>query len=862
MTLRRRLLIIGSLLIVSLVAALYFILANILQANFTGLEYQSTVRDAQRVMNAITGELSNLKNITIDYAHWDDTYTFVEDGNPDYITANLEGSGAFASFEIDLILVVKPTGEITYGHSHDLASKQLGPAPAALLKRLQPNDRLLQPPFPAGLAGLVILPEGPLLMAAVPILTSLETGPSRGVMIFGRYLDAAEIERLGQAAQLPFRAHLLDDAQLPANLQSAAAELSASAPLTSQVLNDETVTGLGLLNDLDDQPALLLRIDEARTIFQQGQVSLRYLVIALLAGGVLFALASSFVLERLVLVRVGQLTQTIDRIETQHDLSQRAPVTGRDELARLSKSFNSLTAQLENSVGLLETRVEARTAQLRASAEISRAAASLLEADDLLREVVNLITARFGFYYAAIFTLDDTQQWAELRAASGEGETQNFASRLKSQINLSIAGESVVGAAIATRQARLALDISPGTNSVWPNTRSEIALPLRLGERVLGALDAHSTQSQAFDEASAAVLQTLADQIAMALSNAQLLKQTEATLTNTRNLFAVSQAISAATDIDTLLQTLIEHITPDASQAGLLLAGPRTETGQPAYYEFISTWASAKFVAEKTADQSPTPIRPGARFTPHQLPAISAVTPAQPLIVPDANADEVSPGLRALMRRWDAEALMALALTAGQNPLGMLLVSYRLARTFSADTLQTLMTLSGQAAMVIQNQRSLAEAQAAARQLDVINRRLTGEAWQAYTAPLGGALTIRDVALDRPGEQTVQVSAPIIARGQPIGLLKLQDVDPDRVWSANDRALLEAVANEIAVAIDNARLLEQTERRAQREQLISEISRQLLAASDRPGILQIAGDELSRALRVARTEIKLGADAF
>ncbi len=99
-------------------------------------------------------------------------------------------------------------------------------------------------------------------------------------------------------------------------------------------------------------------------------------------------------------------------------------------------------------------------------------------------------------------------------------------------------------------------------------------------------------------------------------------------------------------------------------------------------------------------------------------------------------------------------------------------------------------------------------------------------------------------------------------RGEPIGKLQLQDADPNRAWSETDRALLEAVANEVAVAIDNARLIEQTEQRARREQLISEISRKMLAANDMRGIMQVVGDELGRILQVNRTEIKLGLEEF
>lgn len=580
-----------------------------------------------------------------------------------------------------------------------------------------------------------------------------------------------------------------------------------------------------------------------------------WLLIASYVGVSILGLILTLLIQRSITQPVAKLRGAAEAFR-QGRMDTVIAVTGTDELSLLAQTFNQMTAQLSKLYLDLERRVEARTAQLQASAEVGRAAASILDTDELLRTIVNLIADRFGFYYAAVFTLADSQQWAELREATGE------AGRVlkERQHRLEAGGQSMVGTAIATRRARIALDTGAEAvrfaNPLLPDTRSEIALPLVVGNRVLGALDVQSAQAAAFDETNAAVLQTMADQIAIALSNAEQFKQTEVTLTNTRNLFAASQEMSTATDTDDLLRTLIGHITSDASRAGITLFGPRDETGQPAYYEFVATWVHANYAAIMQ------PIRPGARFTSQQLPVVSAVTPAQPLVVPDANADEVPPALRMLMHRFGAEALIALALNAGQNPLGILIVGYRQARTFSADYLQTLVTLSNQAAIVIQNQRSLAETQAALKQLDLVNRRLTGEAWQAYTAPLGGALTIRDVAPGAQGESTpAALNAPIVVRGEPIGALKLQDVNPDRTWSASDRTLLEAVANEIAVAIDNARLLEQTERRAQREQLISEISRKMLAASNMQSIIQIAGDELSRALQVSRAAVKIGVEA-
>jgi GAF domain-containing protein/HAMP domain-containing protein len=556
---------------------------------------------------------------------------------------------------------------------------------------------------------------------------------------------------------------------------------------------------------------------------------------------VLIALAAlaARLLSQFLSKPIESLTTVAQRI-TAGDLSAHAAINTQDEIGALARVFNTMTAQLRGMVGSLETQVQARTEQLRASAAVGQAATSVLEPDRLLHEIVNLITERFGFYYAAVFTLDDTGRYAVLREATGKaGRT------LKDRRHqLAVGGQSMVGYATAQRKARIALDVSQEVvrfaNPLLPDTRSEIALPLAVGDRVLGALDVQSTQAAAFDEAGVAVLQSMADQIAVALSNAEQFQQTAEALKNTRRLFAASQEMSAALDADDLLHTLIRHITPDASRAAIALFGPPDETGQPAYYEFVATWVQADYAATRRVP----PLPPGTRFTPHQLPAVSVfneVTPAQPLVVPDVGADEVTPALCALLDSLGAAALIALALTAGQNRLGILIVGYRQARPFSADYLQTLVTLSSQAAIVIQNRRALAETQTALKQLNLVNRRLTGEAWRDYTASLGGALTIQDVVPDLQDKALpATLDAPIMVRGEPIGALQLDDVNPDRTWNAHDRTLLEAVANEVAVAIDNARLLEQVQLDAEREHSLSHIVTTISRAASMNDLMAMA----------------------
>ena len=570
---------------------------------------------------------------------------------------------------------------------------------------------------------------------------------------------------------------------------------------------------------------------------------------SLLASAVAFSLGLAVM--RGISRPLATLTTATQRLAA-GDLTTRVGISGQSEAAQVSTAFNQMAEQLDRA----QKSLELRTAQINAGAEVGRAAASLMDIDTLLRTVVELISDRFGFYYTAAFILDSTRQQAVLREATGTaGRTLKERGH-----SLEIAGQSMVSMAVRARKPRIALDVGAEAvrfaNPLLPDTRSEIALPLVVGDRVLGALDVQSTQAGAFDEMNAAVLQSMANQIAIALSNAEQFKQTEAALQRTQELFAASQDLSTANNADAILTSIVQHAAPEAGRAGLMILGPRNEQHELAYVDFVATWVHTDYEAVMQ------PIKVGARLSPQHMPVVNYVTPGRPLAVNNVDADDVPQPIRMLMHRYGTAALIGLPIVAGHDWLGILLIGYRQAHVFQPDEVQTLLTLSGQAGNVLQTQRSLTETQAAVQQLNLLNRRLTGEAWLAYAKPLGGELTIQDTAPSVVDESwATELKTPLVVRGETIGSLGLQDTQSDRVWSSSDRELLAAVANEVAAAIDNARLLEQTERRVQRERLLAEISRKMLAASDLTHIARVAGEELGRALRVSHLDVVIGADS-
>ncbi len=202
-------------------------------------------------------------------------------------------------------------------------------------------------------------------------------------------------------------------------------------------------------------------------------------------------------------------------------------------LARARRNAQALaerSRELEESRNALEVqtlRLERRAAQAQAAAEVARDAASARELDELLSRAVDLIQKQFGFYHAGIFLLDDQGEYAVLQAATGEAGRQ----MLERGHRLRVGEEGIVGYVTERGEPHIALDVGADAvhfdNPLLPGTRSEMALPLWIGGKVIGALDIQSIEPQAFDEEDVATLRVMADQLAVAIQNARLLRETQ-----------------------------------------------------------------------------------------------------------------------------------------------------------------------------------------------------------------------------------------------------------------------------------------------------------------------------------------------
>ena len=363
---------------------------------------------------------------------------------------------------------------------------------------------------------------------------------------------------------------------------------------------------------------------------------------------------------------------------------------------QLAHELEAERAQLEVQVNERTADLARRTIQLETAAEVARDSGMIRDVEQLLADTARLISNRFGFYHTGIFMLDEKKEYAVLRAASSVGGQRMMARGHKLQAGAMPVG--IVGEVAARGGAHIALDV--GADAVFfdnpdlPETRSEIALPLQArGERI-GVLDVQSTKQDAFGQEDATVLQTLADQVAVAISNAQLYGQAQVSL----------------------------------------------EAERRAYGEL-----SAKAWREM------------ARF---------------------------GTGLR---RRFDPQGI--LPAEDGEWPESI--------------------------------RRAMVEA-------------------KPVVAGVEGALAI-----------------PLKVRGQVIGVLDARKPAAAGNWTEDEKTLLEALTEQLAVALDSARLYHATQRRAAQERLVGEVTARMRETLDVEAVVKTAADEIYKALELDEVVIRL-----
>lgn len=416
---------------------------------------------------------------------------------------------------------------------------------------------------------------------------------------------------------------------------------------------------------------------------------------------------------------------------------------------------------------------------LQAAASAAKNITTILDPAELLQRTVDIICDEFGFYYAGVFLVDDAGEYAVIKSGRGEAG----AALIKEGHKLAIGGNSMIGASIANREGRIALDV--GKESVFfenphlPETRSEMALPLIVGEDAIDALTVQSVEEAAFHDEDIAALQTMADQLAIAIQNSNLHKQLgrRSRLLNAAN--RVGKEVTSILDLETLLPHTVNII---CEAYGLYYAGVflLDDAGEYAVLRAGYGKAGMAMIAEGHKLKVGTNSMIGA-----------CIALGEARIALDVGEERVhfkNPYLP------HTRSEMALPLIYGGTPLGAVTIQSSEERAFSDDDITTLLTIAEHLSVAINNARLIDELK------DAHNEILRNKVFEALT-------TASTEAIHWIGNKTLPISLTVARLREEIvdGEVDLESLGEDLDMISESAAQIIQVKEQLIGAVRESR---------------------------------------------------------
>lgn len=353
MGIRKRILLIA--LITAFLAAglLYVLTSTLILRDYKDLEREEIQRNLQRVEDALKKDIEYLDNVSADWAYWSDTYDFIQDQNPDYAESNLSAS-TMVYLDMDLLLMVDSRLQHVFHLAINPTTREEIPLPNDILKLIESGSAQPDAHMPESVrSGIVMTSQGSILISARYILRSDSSGPPQGVLLFGRYLNELSFQEFSDAAQVSAKLVPVNDIRLPDDFQNALSSMRASGRSTFVQILEATnsaktdrVAAYSILNDVNGQPALILRVDDERRTYQQGQNTIRFFGGLLALCGLIIGAAIFFSLDRFLNKRLLAVHKGVSQIRQLRDFSLRVPVNGDDEVSSLGFEINKMVAEL------------------------------------------------------------------------------------------------------------------------------------------------------------------------------------------------------------------------------------------------------------------------------------------------------------------------------------------------------------------------------------------------------------------------------------------------------------------------------------------------------------------------------------
>ncbi|MBC8503393.1 MAG: GAF domain-containing protein [Anaerolineales bacterium] len=636
----------------------------------------------------------------------------------------------------------------------------------------------------------------------------------------------------------------------------------------------------------------------------------------LLAGTIIFSGLLTWLGTRRIVEPILEISDSAQHF-SEGDWQKRAAVSRNDEIGLLAYSFNQMADELSTLYRSLETQVITRTEQVRTAAEVAQIATSAADLDTVLQQTVKLIIERFGYYYAAVFLLDESKENAILKDSYSSAAQGPI---LQGYIKLPVGEGSIIGMVSASNQYYIAADVVEDPYYLpvgdLPDTRSEAVIPLSIGDSVIGVLDVQSHRANAFEADSIATLQTLANHIATVLQNYNLLESTRVDLQATSALYQASHTIAEAETKEEVFQALSNTLE------NIPLISALFEVKQD------------ELVGLSMID----PIRTTESFRSGSIPNIPLSTRelaanfenAMPLMVTDEeNIENFPRNLLMVPRNFGCQSFAFLPIMPENELRALLILGEIDASKFSQTILEPYTSLVDITRTALEKVSALDDIQKRLVEMETISTvgqsistetnlnnlyQIThhqiiqvmgevnfliahyssktdmveipylvegGEITTIPSFPLGQGLTSIIIRTKQPlmiVEDTVNRSralgaivtdsgfakswlgVPLLVANEPIGAIVVQDLENEHRFDEDDMRLLVTLASQVAIAIRNARLLENTLDRAEQERKLFDITTKIRRSPDMQTILKTTVQEISEALGAHRTQIKIAID--
>lgn len=349
MKLRKKTQIIIGVALAGLIAVLYVSSQVILMGSFIELEEQNVHHNAERVQLALFNELDELDHLAYDQATWNMTYDYILEGNNSHFDS-IYSSESLLEKRVNFMLFLNSSDGLVYGKAVDHQKKEDIPVPEDLLEQLLTDRLLVSLPYvKSRVNGIVILPQGPVLVASRPILNCEGNGPIRGTLIVGRNLDNEEIERLALITHISLKVFAFNDPYMPPDFQMARSSLLGVESIIVHPLDDRSFAGYIHMKDIYGKPGIVVQVSPPNEFYVQGRTSMNYYLLSALAGCILFGLLTHLLLERSVLSRLAHFSANVSAIGLRGDISGRLAMTGNDELSSLGGEIDRMLDALAQS---------------------------------------------------------------------------------------------------------------------------------------------------------------------------------------------------------------------------------------------------------------------------------------------------------------------------------------------------------------------------------------------------------------------------------------------------------------------------------------------------------------------------------